>query len=148
MNHLAYHPFFASFPLCAFTAALLIEVLHEVFGERSRLAVRILQIFGAVVVVLAFLTGYLASSFASKTFLVPEDDIAIHHRIGKVVLVEALLLPALGYMKPYVVKMEVGFKVLYWVVFLTLIGALVLAGYLGAYLVFIDGAGVIGAPRL
>jgi hypothetical protein len=99
-------------------------------------------------VVLAFLTGYLASSFASKTFLIPEADIALHHRVGKVVLVGALLLPVLGFMKPYVVRMQRGFKVIYWVVFLTLIGVLVLSGYLGAYLVFIDGAGVIGAPRL
>lgn len=129
-------------------AALLIELFHGVLGEKSLTAVRFLQVFGAVLVVLAFLTGYLASSFASKTFLIPEDDIALHHRVGKVVLVGALLLPALGFMKPYVVKMETGFKVLYWVVFLTLIGALVLVGYLGAYLVFMDGAGVIGASRL
>jgi len=146
MNHLAYHPFFASFPLCAFTAALLIEVLQGVFGEKSQSAVRILQVFGAGMVVLAFFTGYFASSFASKTFLIPEDDIALHHRVGKVVLVGALLLPALGFIRPYVVKMETGFKVLYWVVFLTLICSLVLVGYLGAYLVFIDGAGVIGTP--
>lgn len=148
MNHLAYHPFFASFPLCAFIAALVIEVLQGLIGEKSHIAVRILQIFGAVMVVLAFFTGYLASSFASKTFLIPEDDIAIHHRVGKVVLVGALLLPALGFMKPYVVKMQVGFNVIYWMIFLTLIGVLVFVGYLGAYLVFIDGAGVIGAPRL
>ena len=98
-------------------------------------------------VVLAFLTGYIASSHASKTFLIPEEDIALHHRVGKVVLVGALLLPPLGFMKSHIVKMKVGFNVFYWVVFLALVGALVLAGYLGAYLVFIDGAGVIGASR-
>jgi hypothetical protein len=129
-------------------AALLLELLEGLIGEKSQIAVRILQVFGAVMVVLAFLTGYFASSFASKTFLIPEDDIALHHRVGKAVLVGALLLPALGFMKPYVVKMQMGFKVLYWVVFLALIGVLVLVGYFGAYLVFIDGAGVIGAPRL
>ena len=145
MNHLAYHPFFASFPLCAFITAFLLELLY---GSRSQTTVRFLQLFGSAMVVLAFLTGYIASSYASKTFLIPEEDIALHHRVGKVVLVGALLLPPLGFMKSHIVKMKVGFNVFYWVVFLALVGALVLAGYLGAYLVFIDGAGVIGASRL
>jgi uncharacterized membrane protein len=144
MNHLVYHPFFASLPLGIFVTAFVCELFCslKLVSPKNEKFTLVLQITGSIVVIIAFISGYIAASYASQTFKVPENDIALHHRSGKVVLVSALLVTALSYIRRTEVTIRPSYDVVYWILYVILIIGLLTTGYLGAYLVFVHGAGV------
>jgi uncharacterized membrane protein len=143
MSHLAFHPFFSSLPLSALLVALLLEVGGKIYKKKFCHVVLWVQCFGTLMVTVAFVSGYFAAQHAHQSFVIPEDSIALHHRVGKTALVLLWLLPAANILRGVALHQKALFNLLYWAVFIFGIVSLAGAGYLGASLVFVHGAGVI-----
>lgn len=142
MTHLAFHPFFASFPLAVFVCAVLLEVLGYRFRQFQP-AIFLLLLVAALSITAAFLTGYFASYYAEQSFSVSEDLIGDHHRFGKVALVLLWLTPALKMIQAKASHGKIFFTFSYIFCLLASLLSLVLTGYWGAWLVFGAGAGVV-----
>jgi uncharacterized membrane protein len=141
MMHLAFHPFFASFPMAVFASAVLLEVLGCRYHQ-LRPAVFVLLLVAALSITAAFLTGYFASYYAEQSFTVSEDLIGDHHRLGKVALVLLWLTPALKLVHANASHGKAFFASAYIFCLVASIISLACTGYWGAWLVFGAGAGV------
>jgi uncharacterized membrane protein len=142
----ALHPFCSSLPSGIITALVVTEIVvwYRTGDLRAALisARLILLALMIVSVALAFLSGYIGAEYASRTFLVPEHEIATHHLWGKSVAFVVLPTALLGWAAGAARYNRGLFMVSYRVMLLVLLTLLFRTGSLGGDLVFLHGAGV------
>lgn len=142
-----FHPVLSSFPLpIIFLAAAAEGALIILKRESLKAASLWLSLAFCASVVAAFFSGYNGADFASKTFLVPENEIAQHHLIGKFLIFGAPLLPILALVRKRAQYGRAGFTWAYRGVLAILFAGVIFAGFLGGRLVFEFGAGVTAMP--
>jgi uncharacterized membrane protein len=137
------HPPLSSFPIALITVAAMLEFAGAVLNRKilSQTAGICLRI-GGVFLIAAFITGNLASEHANQTFTVPDEAIASHYNMGRLLLFCTVPCIALEIFSKRATHGRVGFVIAYRVV-LAFIAALVLyTGHLGGELVFEHGAAV------
>jgi uncharacterized membrane protein len=141
------HPPLSAFPfaLIVMAAALEVLALRPAWAWLGRSA-GVCIVAGAVFVVLAFLTGYAASEHADQTFQVPDEAIAWHHTVGRLLLFCVLPCAALKVISELAKYGVRGFRAAYFALLAVCLGLVVYTGYLGGQLVFAHGAGVYARP--
>lgn len=138
------HPSLAAFPFALITAACLLEgltVFYAPFGLRSTIKINL--ILAAVFVIFAFFSGYLAEESASVTFKIDHEKIEFHHLIGRLLLFAIIPCAALCCISDIATGHRVVLRGAYLVLLLLCLSLVLYTGYLGAELVFRQGAGVI-----
>jgi uncharacterized membrane protein len=133
------HPVFSSFPLAFLTLTIIIEILNIKY-RRSDFAhtTTLLCWATAISTLIVFLLGYPAGSSASISFKVSEDSIAYHHIWGRSILFS--LVPLLIFL--HTKNENKVCLVCYYIFLLITLGLIIYTGYLGANLIFLEGAGV------
>ena len=102
-------------------------------------------VFAVLGVVLAFVTGYTASSTAGEIPSHVADAVAYHHAWGKFVLVDVVCLAALYYLMNVAVHARFLLIVLYYLAGVLFVVGTFWVGHLGGELVFSHGVNVMTA---
>jgi uncharacterized membrane protein len=138
------HPPISGLPLASVLLLLASEALALVPRFRgSQEIVRITAVVCCVVsVAAAFLSGYQASSQAGALVRTAEDAMSQHHSLGRLLLINSLLLATFFLLRRYAVRGKRILTALYYVTFFIQVTLTVWVGYLGGQLVFSHGVNV------
>ena len=143
------HPVSSGFPIASAVFWCLAEGFQ--FLKRFQKHVYFLRtlavVFAVLGVVLAFLTGYTASSNAGDMPSHVADAVAYHHSWGKFLLVDVVCLAALYYLMNVAVHARTLLVALYYLAGVLFVVGTFWVGHLGGELVFSHGVNVITAAR-
>ena len=138
------HPSFSGIPLAGVLLLVASEVLRLI--PSLRLARAVVQTTAVVLCVVsvaaAFLSGYQASSRAGELSGVVEEAMARHHSLGRVLLINAVLLATCFFLARIAIHGRRVLQTLYYVAFVIQITLTVWVGYLGGQLVFTHAVNV------
>lgn len=141
------HPVSSGFPIASAVFWCLAEGFQ--FVKRFQRHVYFLRtlavVFSVLGVVLAFVTGYTASSTAGEIPSYVADAVAYHHAWGKFVLVDVVCLAALYYLMNVAVHARFLLIVLYYLAGVLFVVGTFWVGHLGGELVFSHGVNVMTA---
>lgn len=138
------HPPTVAFPFVLTWVVLVLEVVNFRM-KSSEYSKMCLGLLGASVVLafLAYQTGHQAGQLASRSFLVPEEEIGIHFLWAKIFLftiIGAFILKLTAYFAKFNIKF---WRALYLLVLIAATCLVTNVGRLGGKLVFDHGAGVL-----
>jgi uncharacterized membrane protein len=142
------HAAFTVFPAACFPLALLFECGRLLLSPRESEAVRndqlpwIMVCAGTVGAIGAFVSGLYAAEEASRYFVVPDDAIAFHYELGRLLLLVALLTTALWAVARAATHFRTAFFAAARICLISLVGISLYTGYIGGELVRNYGAGV------
>lgn len=141
----AIHPPLSGFPLTCTTLLLLVELLRLVRSQPAAWSVLRTFLLWATVVttVVAFFSGYQASSMVGELSEVATVAVSSHHSWGRLLLFMALCLGVSGWLSGIAVHGRRFFGVVYLVMLLLQTVLVVWVGALGGRLVFQHGVGVV-----
>lgn len=139
------HPPLSSLPFAFVIALSAIETWRLLPQTRARLTqLRMgLGVCAAVSVLFAFVSGYLEQSKASLSFVVPEESIALHYNVARLLLF--LIVPCVTLLFASE-KAKFNQRALEWwyrASLLLVLATVIYTGWLGGELIFSHGAGVL-----
>jgi uncharacterized membrane protein len=139
------HPSMSGLPLAAALLLITSEAMYCVPRLRpSRSIVQTTAVIACVVtVVSAFISGYQASSLAGELTGAVETAMANHHSLGRLLLINSLLLATFFFLSRVAVHGKRAVSLLYYLSFIVHIIVTVWVGYLGGRLVFEHGVNVL-----
>lgn len=142
------HAALTVFPAACFPLALLFECGRLLLLSWKNGAPRddrlplIMVCAGTVGAIGAFVSGLFAAEEANRYFIVPDDAIAFHYELGRLLLLVALLTTALWAVARVATYYRMWFAVGARIALTTLVGITLYTGYVGGELVRSYGAGV------
>ena len=138
------HPPISGLPLASallLLAAELLALLHR-FRTVSGVLRNTAVICCVITVAGAFLSGYQASSRAGALVVVVEDAMSGHHSLGRLLLINSLLLGTFFLLYQRAIRGRGILMGLYYVTFVAQLIGTLWVGYLGGQLVFEHGVNV------
>jgi len=94
----------------------------------------------------AFFSGYQANDLANQTFIVPDEAIAQHHNLGRILLFCIIPCALLGIFSDKAQHARQAFRAAYLILLSVCLVLVLCTGYLGGKLVFNYGAAVSAVP--
>jgi len=138
------HSVFNSFPVAMLIALVAIEAIMLFRGESGlKGSAETLMIFLLIGTLLSFITGYQAQHSASQSFEVPDERIAAHLNLGRLLLFSVIATVSLGYFRFRAVSSQSVWKLMYIIFLLISAVLLYLTASRGGELVYRYGAGVV-----
>jgi len=138
------HSVFNSFPVAMLIALVAIEAIILFRGASGlKSAAEVLMIFLLIGTVLSFITGYQAQHSASQSFEVPDERIAAHLNLGRLLLFSVIATVSLGYFRFRAIRAQRVWQVIYILSLLISAVLLYLTASRGGELVYRFGAGVV-----
>ena len=126
------HPFLSSFPFVLITLALVAEIYAAFRPERGLNRYVFLHLLLAVVMIIAaFLSGYIAAPEAQRVLGRSEQEISFHHLWGKGVLILSIGALALQWISARARFNKTVFSLFFRVVLLILWILTIYTGYFG-----------------
>ena len=134
------HPPLSSFPVALISSVVVLEMIGVFKRSKSLdMASSVLVVAAALGTAAAFFSGYFSFESASRSFHIPEAEIAFHHNLGRLLLFSVVPWVALHFLSR---RAGAGWRIAYLMCLAVVFGLTVTTGFYGGRLVFHFGAGV------
>lgn len=137
----ALHPPLSGFPLTSVTLLVVAEILIR-RGSAPLYLRTFLVLATAASCLVAFLSGYQASGSLGELSTPASEALGTHHALGRLLLVNSLLLAVLSWVAKVATHGRSVFRALYLVSLGLQLALTLYVGWLGGALVFDQGLGV------
>jgi len=138
------HSVFNSFPVAMLITLIVMELIYLwKQSEQLKSGLEIVMFCTVIGTLLSFITGYQAQHHASQSFEVPDEVIAAHLNLGRLLLFSVIATATLGYFRFRALHGRAVWRGFYFLSLLVSCILLYLTGSKGGELVYSYGAGVL-----